>query len=57
MHPRTVLAHLGLARAYAQQQKTAESRAEYERFLFLWKNADANLPILVAARSEYARLH
>lgn len=49
------LAHLGLARAYALENHKAESRDEYEKFFALWKDADADLPILKQARLEYAR--
>lgn len=54
--PFGALAHLGLARAYASQGDIHKSRAAYEDFLALWKNADRDIPILRAARSEYARL-
>jgi len=60
------LAHLGIARANALQAKTsqgadadaARSRAlaAYNDFFTLWKDADADIPILVAAKSEYAKL-
>jgi len=39
------LAHLGKARAL-------KDKAEYEKFLDLWKDADHDMPALVAARSE-----
>jgi eukaryotic-like serine/threonine-protein kinase len=50
------LAHLGLARAYAMQGDTAKARAAYNDFFTLWKDADPDIPILVAAKSEYAKL-
>ena len=50
------LAHLGLARAYALQHKTAQSRQEYETVFALWKDADPDLPLLKQARQEYAQL-
>ena len=50
------LAHLGLARAYALQGDTAKARAAYNDFLTLWKDADADIPVLIAAKSEYAKL-
>jgi tetratricopeptide (TPR) repeat protein len=50
------LAHLGLARAYALKNNMTGSRNEYEKFFTLWKDADANLPILKQARVEYSRL-
>jgi serine/threonine protein kinase/Flp pilus assembly protein TadD len=54
--PIAPLAHLGLARAYALQVDTAKARAAYEDFLKLWKDADANIPVLEQARSELAKL-
>jgi len=60
------LAHLGLARAYAleaeaatgadAQNYTANARAAYQDFFALWRDADPDIPILRAAKSEYARL-
>jgi tetratricopeptide (TPR) repeat protein len=50
------LAHLGLARAMALTGDTARSRQMYEAFFRLWKDADPGLPVLKAARAEYARL-
>jgi hypothetical protein len=50
------LARLGLARAYAVQGDTAKARAAYQDFLMLWKDADPDIPILIAAKSEYAGL-
>ena len=54
--PQYQLAHLGMARAYAMEGKTAESRAEYQEFLKEWKDADADLPVLKTARDEFAKL-
>lgn len=50
------LAHLGLARAYALEGNPAKARAAYQDFLTLWKDADPDIPILRAARAEYAKL-
>jgi serine/threonine protein kinase/tetratricopeptide (TPR) repeat protein len=50
------LAHLGLARAYAMQSDTARARDGYQDFLALWKDADPDVPILLAAQAEYAKL-
>ncbi len=50
------LAHLGMARAYALQGDTAKARVAYQDFFALWKDADPDLPVLVAARAEYAKL-
>jgi len=60
------LAHLGVARANALQSRTAQGAdadaarvralAAYNDFLTLWKDADPDIPILIAAKSEYAEL-
>ncbi len=50
------IAHLGLARAYAFQRDTAKAQAAYQDFLALWKDADPDIPILIAAKAEYAKL-
>ena len=54
--PYVPLARLGLARAYAQMGEIEKSRKTYEEFFAVWKNADANVPVLAEARTEYARL-
>lgn len=46
-------AHLGLARAAALTGDTGRSRQAYEDFFALWKEADADLPILRGAKREY----
>jgi len=51
------LAKLQLARATAMSGDTASARKHYEDFLGLWKGADADLPVLSAARTEYQRLN
>jgi hypothetical protein len=48
------VAHLQLGHAYAMQGDTA--KAAYQDFLTLWKDADPDVPILVAAKAEYAKL-
>ncbi len=55
-NPLFALAHLGLARAYAMQGDTAKAKAAYQDFLTLWKDADPDIPILIAAKAEYAKL-
>jgi len=54
--PIGALAHLGLARAYAMQDDTAKALAAYQDFLTLWKDADADIPVLKQAKVEYAKL-
>ena len=50
------LAHLGLARAYVLLGDTVRAKADYQDFLALWKDADPDIPILIAAKAEYAKL-
>jgi eukaryotic-like serine/threonine-protein kinase len=64
--PRGVLAHLYLGRARAMEARSlrgpaaanakAAARAAYQDFLTLWKDADPDVPILLGARAEYAKL-
>jgi tetratricopeptide (TPR) repeat protein len=51
-----VLAHLGLARAYALTGDTAKARAAYQDFFTLWKDADPGIPVLKQAKAEHAKL-
>jgi len=57
IEPIGALAHLQLGRAYAMQGDTAKSRVAYQDFFTLWKDADPDVPILIAAKAEYAKLH
>jgi tetratricopeptide (TPR) repeat protein len=50
------LAQLGLARAYAMQRDTDESRKAYDEFFTTWKDADPDTPILRQAKAEYKKL-
>lgn len=50
------LAHLQIARAYEMSGDSAKAKKAYQDFLALWKDADADLPILKAAKGEYANL-
>ncbi|HEV8230239.1 MAG TPA: hypothetical protein VGQ86_09790 [Candidatus Limnocylindria bacterium] len=54
--PMVALSHLGIARTQARAGDLAASRRAYEQLFAIWKSADADLPLLVAARAEYARL-
>jgi predicted Zn-dependent protease len=53
LSPLYPLAHLGLARAAALTGDRAKSQKGYEDFFAAWKEADADLPALLAARKEY----
>jgi tetratricopeptide (TPR) repeat protein len=47
------LSYLGLARASALAGDPAKA---YQDFLTLWKDADPDIPILITAKAEYAKL-
>jgi hypothetical protein len=50
------LARLGLARARALENQKDRSRKAYEEFFDMWKGGDPDIPVLLQARREYARL-
>ncbi|MEK6300022.1 MAG: protein kinase [Acidobacteriota bacterium] len=50
------LARLGVARAIALTGDTEKSRKEYRSFFELWKDADADLPILIEAKQSFGLL-
>jgi eukaryotic-like serine/threonine-protein kinase len=54
--PIGALAHLQIGRAYAMQGDTAKAKAAYQDFLTLWKDADSDIPMFVAAKAEYTKL-
>jgi eukaryotic-like serine/threonine-protein kinase len=54
--PIGALAQLGLGRAYAMEGDAAKAKAAYQDFLALWKDADPDIPILMQAKAEYAKL-
>jgi hypothetical protein len=54
--PIGALAHLQMGRAYAMQGRSLQ-QAAYQDFFALWKDADPDIPILMAAKSEYAKLN
>lgn len=51
------LARVAIARAYVVQGDTASATDAYEVFFKLWKDADPDIPILIVAKAEYAKLH
>jgi serine/threonine protein kinase/tetratricopeptide (TPR) repeat protein len=54
--PFHALAQVGLARAAVLNGDTAAARKSYQDFFALWKDADADLPVLIQARKEYEQL-
>jgi DNA-binding winged helix-turn-helix (wHTH) protein/tetratricopeptide (TPR) repeat protein len=54
--PVFVLAHVGLARAYAMSGESAKARSQYEEFFAFWNGADPDSPVLKQARAEFGNL-
>ena len=50
------LARLSLGGAYVLQGDREKARVAYQDFLTLWKDADAEIPVLKQAKAEYAKL-
>jgi len=50
------LAHLQLGRAYAISGDQTKAKIAYNDFLTLWKDADPDIPVLKAAKEEYAKI-
>jgi serine/threonine protein kinase/tetratricopeptide (TPR) repeat protein len=55
-NPNGIMAYLGLARAYAVEGDDAKARVAYQNLFAKWKDADPDLPVLVQAKAEYAKL-
>jgi tetratricopeptide (TPR) repeat protein len=54
--PQFPLAHLWLGRATTEMGHAPKGRSEYEKFFAMWKDADKDLPVLLAAQREYGSL-
>jgi eukaryotic-like serine/threonine-protein kinase len=54
--PLGVLARLQRARAAVLVKDLPAARSDYRDFLALWKDADSDVPVFIAAKSELARL-
>ena len=50
------LAKLGLGRALAAAGDKAKARTAYQDFFAIWNGADEDVPVLKAAKAEYAKL-
>ncbi|HMD07997.1 MAG TPA: protein kinase [Candidatus Acidoferrum sp.] len=56
LDPISALADLQLGRALVLAGDKARAKAAYQDFLTLWKDADTDIPIFIAAKAEYAKL-
>jgi hypothetical protein len=54
--PIGALAHLQLGRAFVSSGDKIKAKAAYQDFLTFWKDADPDIPILMQANAEYAKL-
>jgi eukaryotic-like serine/threonine-protein kinase len=54
--PIRAMAHFQLGRVFALMGDKTKAKSAYEAFFVLWKDADADIPILKSAKVEYARL-
>jgi len=50
------LSRLGLGRAYALQGDVVKAQTAYQDFFAGWKDADPDVPLLIQAKAEYAKL-
>ena len=50
------LVYLQIGRAYSMAGDSGKAKAAYQDFLTLWKDADADIPMLKQAKAEYAKL-
>jgi tetratricopeptide (TPR) repeat protein len=55
LNPNYPLLHHHLAQAYERKGQPDQARAEYERFLQVWKDADADIPEVIAANKALLR--
>ena len=52
LNPNYPLAQFHLAQAYERKGQTSEARNSYKEFLRIWRNADADLPEVIVARTK-----
>jgi hypothetical protein len=51
------LSYLGMARGFALAGDTAKAKKAFQDLFELWKDADADIPILKQAKADYAKLN
>lgn len=52
VNPNYPLAHYHMAQAYERKGEREQARTAYEQFLQIWKNADPDIPEVVAAKKQ-----
>jgi len=56
LDPIGALALVELGRTFALSGDKTKAKAAYQDFLTLWKDADAEVPVLKQAKADYAKL-
>jgi len=54
LNPNYPLVHYHLALAYERKDQRDQARSEYQQFLQTWKDADADVPEVIAAKKALA---
>ena len=54
LQPNLAIARFHLAQAYERSGDDVRARSEYQRFVQLWRDADADVPELVTAKARLA---
>jgi Flp pilus assembly protein TadD len=54
LNPNYPLVHYHLAQAYERKGQNDQAHSEYEQFLNKWKDADADVPEMIAAKKALA---
>ena len=52
----TALAQVELGRLYQKQGDFSKARVAYQNFFTIWKDADPDVPLLLQAKAEYAKV-
>ena len=55
INPSYPLVHYHLGQAFEQKNQLDRAMAEYQQFLQIWKDADTDIPEVIAARSKLSR--
>ena len=55
-NPMHTISRLEMARSLALAGDTSGARSAYQDLFAIWKDADADLPLLKQAKAEYAKL-
>jgi len=54
--PANAAQNIAIARASALEGDTAEANAAYQDFLTIWRDADYDISVLIATKSEFSKI-